>query len=50
MLYIFALVDLCKIQNIMDYTENNILNIDNLLANEQTVSVHKYGFYLCLGG
>lgn len=34
----------------MEYTENNILNIDDLLANEQTVSVHKYGFYLCLEG
>lgn len=34
----------------MGYTENNILNIDDLLANVQTVSVHKYGFYLCLEG
>lgn len=34
----------------MDSNENNILNIDDLLANDQTVSVHKYGFFLCLEG
>lgn len=31
-------------------SENRILDIDELQANHQTVSVHKYGFFLCLAG
>ena len=34
----------------MDSSENRILTIDELQANHQTVSVHKYGFFLCLSG
>lgn len=34
----------------MDSFNNRTLTIDELLANHQTVSVHKYGFFLCLAG
>ena len=34
----------------MDSFGNRTLTIDELQANYQTVSVHKYGFFLCLSG
>lgn len=34
----------------MNTSEQGTLTIDELLANYQTVSVHKYGFFLCLAG
>ena len=34
----------------MDSFDNRLLTIDELEANYQTVSVHKYGFFLCLSG